>query len=60
MNPSSAMFTLSAVILLSVQSQDKKNEDAITGSLLQGLDKHHNTEDGVVSTFNSEFQGRSV
>ncbi|XP_018535934.1 steroid 21-hydroxylase isoform X3 [Lates calcarifer] len=32
------------------KSQDKKNEDAITGSLLQGLDKHHNTEDGVLLT----------
>ncbi|KAM6910066.1 steroid 21-hydroxylase [Xenentodon cancila] len=26
------------------KSQDKKNEDAITGSLLQGLHKHQNTE----------------
>uniref|UniRef100_A0A8C2WS39 Steroid 21-hydroxylase n=1 Tax=Cyclopterus lumpus TaxID=8103 RepID=A0A8C2WS39_CYCLU len=26
------------------KSQDNKNEDAITGSLLQGLDKHHNTD----------------
>ncbi|XP_054478198.1 steroid 21-hydroxylase [Anoplopoma fimbria] len=29
------------------KSQDKKNEDAITGSLLQGLDKHHNTDNSV-------------
>ncbi|XP_056237198.1 steroid 21-hydroxylase [Seriola aureovittata] len=32
------------------KSQDKKNEDVITGSLLQGLDKHHNTEHGVLLT----------
>ncbi|XP_071326365.1 steroid 21-hydroxylase isoform X1 [Trachinotus anak] len=32
------------------KSQDKKNEDAITGSLLQGLDKCHNTEHGVLLT----------
>ncbi|XP_035528959.1 steroid 21-hydroxylase [Morone saxatilis] len=32
------------------KSQDKKNEDAITGSLLQGLDKHRNTEDGGLLT----------
>ncbi|KAM7383632.1 hypothetical protein PAMP_003267 [Pampus punctatissimus] len=30
--------------------QDKKAEDAITGSILQGLDKHHNTEHGVLLT----------
>ncbi|KAI3360944.1 hypothetical protein L3Q82_013148 [Scortum barcoo] len=34
--------------LNSYKSQDKKNEDVITGSLLQGLEKYHNTEDGVV------------
>ncbi|XP_031154820.1 steroid 21-hydroxylase isoform X2 [Sander lucioperca] len=32
------------------KSQDKKHEDAITGSLLQGLDKHQNTEHGVLLT----------
>ncbi|XP_074510065.1 steroid 21-hydroxylase isoform X1 [Sebastes fasciatus] len=32
------------------KSQDKKNEDAITGSLLQGLDQNHNTEHGVLLT----------
>ncbi|XP_070768472.1 steroid 21-hydroxylase [Enoplosus armatus] len=32
------------------KSQDIKNEDAITGSLLQGLDKHRNTEHGVLLT----------
>uniref|UniRef100_A0A8C4EYG8 Steroid 21-hydroxylase n=1 Tax=Dicentrarchus labrax TaxID=13489 RepID=A0A8C4EYG8_DICLA len=36
--------------LKNYKSQDKKNEDAITGSLLQGLDKHRNTEDGVLLT----------
>ncbi|XP_059194719.1 steroid 21-hydroxylase [Centropristis striata] len=30
--------------------QDKKNKDAITGFLLQGLDKHPNTQDGVLLT----------
>ncbi|XP_037836091.1 steroid 21-hydroxylase isoform X3 [Kryptolebias marmoratus] len=30
--------------------QDKKNEHAITGSLLQALDKHHNTEHGGLLT----------
>ncbi|XP_069551645.1 steroid 21-hydroxylase [Brachyistius frenatus] len=30
--------------------QDKKNEDAIAGCLLQGLDKHHNTEHGGLLT----------
>ncbi|XP_068592038.1 steroid 21-hydroxylase [Cebidichthys violaceus] len=29
------------------KSQDKKNDDAITGSLLQGLDKLHNTDPRV-------------
>ncbi|KAL3060385.1 hypothetical protein OYC64_014862 [Pagothenia borchgrevinki] len=29
------------------KSQDKRHEDAITGSLLQGLEKQHNTEHGV-------------
>ncbi|XP_041798267.1 steroid 21-hydroxylase [Chelmon rostratus] len=32
------------------KSQDSKNEDAIAGSLLHGLDKHHNTEHGVLLT----------
>lgn len=32
-----------------MQSQEKKNEDDITGALLRGLDKHHITEHGVVS-----------
>ncbi|XP_070822965.1 steroid 21-hydroxylase [Chaetodon trifascialis] len=32
------------------KSQDSKNEDAIAGSLLQGLDKHHSTEHGVQLT----------
>lgn len=41
---------LSAVTLLSVQSQERTNEDAITGSLLRGFDKHRNTEHGGVST----------
>ncbi|KAL3060387.1 hypothetical protein OYC64_014862 [Pagothenia borchgrevinki] len=30
-----------------LRSQDKRHEDAITGSLLQGLEKQHNTEHGV-------------
>lgn len=38
------------------QSQDKKNQDVITGSLLQGLD-NQNTEDKAVSTY-SEHQER--
>lgn len=38
------------MFVLFVQSQDKKNEHAITGSLLQALDKHHNAEHGEVST----------
>ncbi|XP_071372207.1 steroid 21-hydroxylase [Centroberyx affinis] len=32
------------------KSQDKKSEDAITGSLLQGLDQRHSTADGVLLT----------
>ncbi|XP_062278458.1 steroid 21-hydroxylase [Scomber scombrus] len=32
------------------KSQDKKTEDAITGSLLQGLENHHNTEHGALLT----------
>ncbi|CAG6015655.1 unnamed protein product [Menidia menidia] len=30
--------------LSNYKSQDKKNEDAITGALLQGIEKQHNTE----------------
>uniref|UniRef100_A0A671U623 Steroid 21-hydroxylase n=1 Tax=Sparus aurata TaxID=8175 RepID=A0A671U623_SPAAU len=37
------------------KSQERKNEDAITGSLLQGLEKQHDTEQGVV-TSTSLFQ----
>ncbi|XP_047454983.1 steroid 21-hydroxylase [Mugil cephalus] len=32
------------------KSQDRENEDAITGSLLQGLEKQHNTENGGLLT----------
>ncbi|XP_070692002.1 steroid 21-hydroxylase [Pempheris klunzingeri] len=32
------------------KSQDKENDDIITGSLYQGLEKHHNTEHGVLLT----------
>ncbi|XP_036930191.1 steroid 21-hydroxylase isoform X2 [Acanthopagrus latus] len=32
------------------KSQERKNEDAITGSLLQGVEKQHNTEQGVLLT----------
>uniref|UniRef100_A0A3Q3IHP7 Steroid 21-hydroxylase n=1 Tax=Monopterus albus TaxID=43700 RepID=A0A3Q3IHP7_MONAL len=32
------------------KSQAKENKDTITGSLLQGLDKQHNTEHGVLLT----------
>lgn len=49
-SPSSLCSFLSAVVLLSLQSQDKINADAITGSLLQGLDKQQSAEHGVVST----------
>lgn len=38
---------------LSVQLKDKKNEHAITGSLLQALDKHHSTENEEVSALNT-------
>lgn len=44
------MLSIKAVIWFSVQCQDKKNEDAITGSLLRGLDKQRDTEQGGVST----------
>lgn len=44
------MLSIKAVIWFSVQCQDKKNEDAITGSLLRGLDRQRDTEQGGVST----------
>lgn len=43
-------------VCCSSQSQDRKHEDAITGFLLQGLEKQHNTDHGTVSTF--DYQGR--
>ncbi|XP_072249403.1 steroid 21-hydroxylase [Leuresthes tenuis] len=36
--------------LNSYKSQDKKNEDAITGTLLQGIEKHHNAENKELLT----------
>lgn len=36
-----------------VQLKGKKNEHAITGSLLQALDKHHTTEHEEVSALNT-------
>lgn len=44
-------------VCCSSQSQAKKHEDAITGSLLQGLEKQHNTDHGTVSIFD-RGQGR--
>lgn len=56
LNPDVALICLtSSAFVVFVQSQDKKSEHAITGSLLQALEKHHNTEHEV-STHTEDYR----